>query len=329
MPKLKYYQALTRALREEMARDPSVVLIGEDVGPSGGIFAQTRGLHAAFGPLRVRDTPIAENGFVSAAVGAAMTGLRPVVEIGFGDFLTCCMDPLVNQAAKLRYMLGGQVGVPLVLYTFAGGGLSAGPQHSQSLEAWFAHVPGLKVIMPATADDLLGMMKSAIRDDDPVIALLGKKLIGSSAETPDGEHLVPLGKALVRRAGGDLTLATLGQMVPVALQAAQALAGEGIEVEVVDLRTVSPLDHATVAASLERTGHLLVVQEAMGPCGIGGEVVSQMAERHFGLLKAAPRRVSPPFAPSPFAPELEALYLPSAAAVAAAALEVLGRRRAA
>lgn len=329
MAKLKYYQALTRALSEEMERDPAVVLLGEDVGPSGGIFAQTRGLHAMFGPLRVRDTPIAENGFVSAAVGAAMTGLRPVVEIGFGDFLTCCMDPLVNQAAKLRYMLGGQVGVPLVLYTFAGGGLSAGPQHSQSLEAWFAHVPGLKVIMPASADDLLGMMKSAIRDDDPVIALLGKKLIGSSAEAPEGEHLVPLGQALVRRPGHDLTLVTLGQMVPLALQAAQVLAGEGIEAEVIDLRSVSPLDHATLGASLARTGHLLVVTEALGPCGIGAEVVSLMSQRHFAALRAAPAQLSPPFAPSPFAPELEARYLPSATTVAEAARALLGQRRAA
>ncbi len=329
MPKLKYYQALTRALDEEMTRDPRVVLLGEDVGPSGGIFAQTRGLHGKFGPLRVRDTPIAENGFVSAAVGAAMTGLRPVVEIGFGDFLTCCMDPLVNQAAKLRYMLGGQIGVPLVLYTFAGGGLSAGPQHSQSLEAWFAHVPGLKVIMPATADDLLGMMKSAIRDDDPVIVLLGKKLIGSTAEAPVGEHLVPLGQALVRRSGRDLTLVTLGQMVPTALKAAEQLATEGIEAEVIDLRSVSPLDHATVAGSLKRTGRLLVVQEAMGPCGIGAEVVSEMAQHHFAHLRAAPVRVSPPFAPSPFTPALEAAYLPSPASVAEAARALVGERRAA
>lgn len=313
MPRLKYYQALTRALHEEMARDERVILLGEDVGASGGIFAQTRGLHAAFGPSRVRDTPIAENGFVSAAVGAAMTGLRPVVEIGFEDFLTACMDPLVNQAAKLRYMLGGQVAVPLVLYTFGGGGVNAGPQHSQSLAAWFAHVPGLKVVMPATPADVLGLTKAAIRDDNPVLCLLSKKLIGSAGDVPDTgtDHLVPLGQADIRRPGRDVTVVAFGQMVGAALAAAERLAGEGIDPEVIDPRSVSPLDMTTIRSSAERTGRIVVVHEAHGPFGPGAEILASLAETSLGRLKAPPRRVTPPFAPSPFTPTLEVIYLPS------------------
>ena len=318
MKKIKYYQALTRALREEMERDPSVILMGEDVGASGGIFAQTRGLHAAFGPLRVRDTPIAENGFVAAAVGAAMTGLRPVVEIGFEDFLTCCMDPLVNQAAKLRYMLGGQVSVPLTLYTFGGGGVNAGPQHSQSLAAWFAHVPGLKVVMPATPADVLGLTKAAIRDDNPVLVLLGKKLIGTSGEAPDDgeDYVLPFGKAAVLREGTDVTLVAFSQMVPVAVKAAGALAERGVSAELIDPRTASPLDMDSILASVRRTGRLAVVHEAQGPCGLGSEVVARVTEAAFSALKCPPIRITPPFAPSPFAPSLEKAYLPSVERVA-------------
>ncbi len=326
MPRLKYYQALTRAISEEMARDESVVLMGEDVGASGGIFAQTRGLYDTFGGARVRDTPIAENGFVSAAVGAAMTGLRPVVEIGFEDFVTCCMEPLVNQAAKLRYMLGGQVTVPLVLYTFGGGGVNAGPQHSQSLAAWFAHVPGLKVIMPSTPADVLGMMKSAIRDDNPVICLLSKKLIGTSGEVgePGDETLVPLGEAATRREGRDVTIVAMGQMVQTSLAAAELLAARGCEAEVIDLRSISPMDSRTVQDSVERTGRLCVVHEAHSPFGVGAEIIARIAETSLGRLKAPPCRVTPPFAPSPFTPSLEQLYLPSAERITEAVLDMAG-----
>jgi pyruvate dehydrogenase E1 component beta subunit len=328
MAKTKYYQALTRALREEMRRDPNVVLMGIDVGASGGIFAQTRGLHQEFGEARVRDTPISENGFVSAAVGAAMTGLRPVVEIGFEDFLTCCVEPLVNQAAKLRYMLGGQASVPLLLYTFGGGGVNAGPQHSQNLAAWFAHIPGLKVVTPATPADVLGLVKSGIRDDNPVLCLLGKKLIATSGEVPpEGEeHLVPLGRAEVRRSGRDLTLVANSQMVPVALQAAQALAAQGVEAEVLDPRTISPLDLPAILASVRRTGRLLVVHEGYGPFGIGAEVVAAVCEAAHADLKAAPARVTGPFAPSPFTPALEKAYIPDAAAIERAALRLVETR---
>ena len=319
MARIKYYQALTRALREEMARDERVILMGEDVGASGGIFAQTRGLYQQFGADRVRDTPIAENGFVSAAVGAAMTGLRPVVEIGFEDFLTCCMDPLVNQAAKLRYMLGGQVGVPLLLYTFGGGGVNAGPQHSQSFAAWFAHVPGLKVVTPATPADVLGLVKAGIRDDNPVLCLLSKKLIGTSGEVADGEDaLLPLGAAEVKRPGRDVTIVAIGQMVGAALQAAAQLAERRIDAEVVDPRTVSPLDIAAILSSVERTGRLCVVHEGHAPCGLGAEILASVVERGLPLLKAPPCRVTPPFAPSPFAPGLESLYLPTPASIAEA-----------
>lgn len=317
MPRLKYFQALTRALQEEMQRDERVILMGEDVGASGGIFAQTQGLHALFGDRRVRDTPIAENGFVSAAVGAAMTGLRPIIEIGFEDFLTACMDPLVNQAAKLRYMLGGQVRIPLLLYTFGGGGVNAGPQHSQSLAAWFAHVPGLKVIQPATPVDVLGLVKAGIRDDNPVICLLSKKLIGTTGDVPNPgvDHVTPLGLADIRRHGSDVSIVAIGQMVPAALAAAEILKEQGIEAEVVDPRSVAPLDMKTIEASVARTGRLCIVHEAHGFFGLGAEVIAQIAER--GLqLKSTPRRITPPFAPAPFTPVLEAAYLPSAQRIA-------------
>ena len=318
MPRVKYYQALTRALKEEMTRDEHVVLLGEDVGSSGGIFAQTRGLHAAFGDLRVRDTPIAENGFVSAAVGAAMTGLRPVVEIGFEDFLTCCMDPLVNQAAKLRYMLGGQVSVPLLLYTFGGGGVNAGPQHSQSLAAWFAHVPGLKVVIPATPRDVLGLVKSGIRDDNPVLCLLSKKLIGITGEVEGtgDETLVPLGRSEIARPGADVSLVTIGQMRQAGLAAAEQLGAEGIEAEVVDLRSISPLDTGTLLESVKKTGRLAVVQEAHAPCSVAAEVLAVAAERIAGSLRTRPRRIVPPFAPSPFTPALEKAYIPDPSRIA-------------
>lgn len=326
MPRLKYYQAFTRALREEMARDERVILMGEDVGESGGIFAQTRGLHAAFGGNRVRDTPIAENGFMSAAVGAAMTGLRPVVEIGFEDFLTACMDPLVNQAAKLRYMLGGQVSIPLLVYTFGSGGVNAGPQHSQSFAAWFAHVPGLKVVMPSTPADVLGLVKAGIRDDNPVICLLSKKLIGSSGDVPDDgvDHMVPLGHADIRRPGTDVTLVALGTMVSAALIAADQLSQRGVAVEVIDPRSVSPLDFETIRRSVQKTGRLVVVHEAHGPFGPGAEIIARVTEEAFGALKAPPLRVTPPFAPSPFTPSLEKLYLPSPDRIAAAVDAMLG-----
>ena len=328
LKKLKYYAMLTRALREEMTRDESVVLIGEDVGASNGIFAQTKGLYDAFGPRRVRDMPVAEAAFVSMAVGAAATGLRPVVEVGFEDFLTACMDPLVNQGAKLRYMLGGQVKVPLTLYTFGSGGVQAGPQHSQSLAAWFMAVPGLKVVAPATPRDVLGLTKAAIRDDNPVLVLLSKQLIGSTGlvEAEGEDVIVPIGEAAVVREGDDLTLVAIGTMVPVAVAAADLLAQDGISVDVIDPRSLSPLDDATIKRSVGRTGRLIVVHEAMAPCGPGAEIITRIVEDSSIRLKSSPVRVTPPFAPSPFAPHLEREYRPSPDRVADAARTMLGAR---
>lgn len=326
MKKLKYYAMLTRAIREEMARDEDVVLLGEDVGASGGIFAETKGLHAEFGPSRVRDMPVAEAGFVTMAVGAAMTGLRPVVEIGFEDFLTACMDSLVNQAAKLRYMLGGQVKVPLTVYTFGSGGVQAGPQHSQSLAGWFMAVPGLKVVQPATPRDVLGLTKAAIRDDNPVLVLLSKQLIGSTGLVePDGDVIVPIGVADIVRPGRDVTLVAIGTMVPVALAAAAQLAEAGVEVEVVDPRSLSPLDYDTIATSVGRTGRLAVVHEALGPCGPGAEIITRVVEDPATRLRAAPVRITPPFAPAPFTPTLEQLYRPSVDRVAETILALAKR----
>jgi pyruvate dehydrogenase E1 component beta subunit len=325
MARTKYYQALTRAIHEEMTRDERVILVGEDVGASGGIFAQTRGLYRAFGADRVRDTPIAENGFVAAAVGAAMTGLRPIVEVGFEDFLTACMDPLVNQAAKLRYMLGGQVSIPLVVYTFGSGGVNAGPQHSQSFAAWFAHVPGLKVAMPATPADVLGLMKASIRDDNPVICLLSKKLIGASGDVPEPgqDYIVPLGKADTRRSGNDVTIVAFGTMVANALKAADLLSASGIDAEVIDPRSVSPLDTDAVCASVGKTGRLAVVHEAHGQFGPGAEVIARVCERSLDKLRAPPCRITPPFAPAPFAPPLEQIYLPSPDRIAEAVKDIM------
>lgn len=326
MKKLKYYAMLTRAIREEMERDDDVVLLGEDVGASGGIFAQTRGLFDQFGKNRVRDMPVAESAFVSMAVGAAATGLRPVVEIGFEDFLTACMDPLVNQAAKLRYMLGGQVKVPLTVYTFGSGGVQAGPQHSQSLAAWFMHVPGLKVVSPATPRDVLGLTKSAIRDDNPVLVLLSKQLIGSTGLVEaDGDVIVPIGQACVVREGKDATLIAIGTMLRPALTAAETLAGEGIDIEVIDPRSLSPLDSDTILASVAKTRRLAVVHEAMAPCGPGAEIIARVVESGNVMLAAPPVRITPPFAPSPFAPVLEAEYRPSAEKIAAALRSSLAR----
>lgn len=328
MKKSKYYAMLTRAIREEMARDDDVVLIGEDVGASGGIFAQTKGLYAEFGASRVRDTPVAESGFVTMAVGAAMTGLRPVIEIGFEDFLTACMDSLVNQAAKLRYMLGGQVKVPLTLYTFGSGGVQAGPQHSQSLASWFMNVPGLKVVQPATPRDVLGLTKAAIRDDNPVLVLLSKQLIGSTGPVEaEGDIVVPLGVADISRAGDDITLVAIGTMLPVALGAAEQLAESGVSVEVIDPRTLSPLDMPAIHASVARTHRLAVVHEAQGPCGPGAEIVAQVVENAASRLIAPPLRITPPFAPSPFAPSLEREYRPSIERVTTALKALIDRSR--
>ena len=322
MPEARYVKAITEALAEEMARDERVIVLGEDVGIPGGAFGATRGLYRQFGKERVRDTPISETAIVGAAVGAAVNGLRPVVEVMFMDFIATCWDQVVNQMAKMRYMFGGQVRLPLVLRTHTGAGLSAGPQHSGSLEAWAVHVPGLKVVMPSTPADVKGLLKSAIRDDNPVLFVENKTLYALKGEVPDGEHLVPLGQADVKRAGTDVTVVALSAMVHPALEAAELLAREGISVEVLDPRTLSPLDRTALLASVAKTGRLVIVHEAWGPCGVGAEIAAIVAEASLGSLKAPVRRVTPPFTPVPFSPPMERFWRPDAGRIAAAVRQV-------
>lgn len=321
MKETRYIKAINEALHEEMARDDSVFIIGEDVGAPGGAFGGTRGLLNAFGARRVRDTPISESAIVGLALGAAMKGLRPVVEIMFADFLPVCMDQIVNQIAKTRFMFGGQFVAPLVIRAPGGGGLNAGPQHSQSLEVWFAHVPGLKVVMPATPADAKGLLKSAIRDDDPVLFLEHKALYSSSGPVPPGEHLVPIGKADVRRSGKDVTIVTASRMVHQTLDAAETLAARGADAEVIDLRSLTPLDKDTIFKSVEKTSRLVVAHEAVKSFGIGAEISAMVSEEMIDVLDAPVMRVGAPFSPVPFSQEHD--YLPNAADVVHAVEKVM------
>lgn len=323
MAELRFARAVNQALNDAMAADESVILLGEDVAAAGGPFGVTRGLLDSFGAARVRDTPISEATLVSAGVGAALGGLKPVVEIMFMDFVALAMDGLVNQAAKARFMFGGQCSVPLVLRTPHGGGLSAGPQHSQCLEAWFAHVPGLKVVCPATAADAYGLLRSAIEDPDPVIFVEHKGLYARKEEVPDRLESVPLGKARTARPGRDLTIVSYGAAVATALAAAEQLAGESVEAEVIDLRSLQPWDEAAVLASLARTHRLVVLHEAVEAFGIGAEIAARMADVGFDELDGPIVRVGAPFMPVPFAKPLEEAYQPAAERVVAAARQVL------
>jgi len=321
MRETRYIKAINEALLEEMARDESVFVVGEDVGSAGGAFSATRDLLQRFGERRVRDTPISEAAIVGIATGAAIRGLRPVAEIMFADFLTLSMDQIVNQLAKVRYMFGGMYRMPVVIRAACGAGLNAGPQHSQSLEAWFAHVPGLEVVMPATPYDAKGLLKSAIRDDNPVLFLEHKALYASKGDVPEEEYLVPIGKAEVRRAGGDVTIVTASRMVHQSLEAALTLAAEGIEAEVIDLRTISPLDREAILRSVEKTSRLVVAHEAVKAFGFGAEVVAMVCEELGGRLRASVARVGAPFVPVPFAQEKQ--YLPAAADVVQAVKRVM------
>lgn len=321
MRETRYIRAISEALKEEMARDENVFIIGEDVGGPGGAFSATRGLLETFGERRVRDTPISEAAIVGLAIGAAAEGLRPVAEIMFADFLTVCMDQIVNQMAKTRYMFGGMYKLPVVIRAPGGGGLNAGPQHSQCLESWFAHVPGLKVVMPATPYDVKGLLKSAIRDDNPVIFLENKALYGAKGEIPNEEYLVPIGKADVKRPGKDVTVVAASRMVHEALESAKALSSEGIDVEVIDLRTVSPLDKETIFDSVEKTSKLVVAHEAVKAFGIGAEISAMVSEEMLDYLDAPVLRVGAPFVPVPF--NLESHYLPNSADVSKAVKRVM------
>lgn len=300
-----YLEAGRRALAEEMERDPRVWAVGEDLG-RGGVFGQYKGLQARFGAARIADAPISEAGIMGAAVGAAMAGTRPVVEMRFSDFALCAVDELVNQAAKARYMFGGQMRVPMVVREPVGMWRSSAAQHSQSLEAWYAHIPGLVVVAPATPADNLGLLKAAIRCDDPVVYMEHKNLWPLEGALPEGEHLVELGRADIARAGDALSVVTWSAMRHPCLRAAETLAAEGIEAEVIDLRTLWPWDRDAVLASVERTGRLLVVQEAVSVAGFGAVIAATVAEALHHRLRAPVRRLGAPRIPVAYAPPLEA-----------------------
>ncbi|MFH1003033.1 MAG: alpha-ketoacid dehydrogenase subunit beta [Chloroflexota bacterium] len=322
MKEIRYIRAVNEALREEMARDERVFIIGEDVGASGGAFTATRGLYQEFGAARVKDTPISESAIIGMALGAAMTGLRPVAEIMFMDFLAVCMDQIVNQVAKMRYLYGGQYKVPMVIRAPSGGGLSAGPHHSQCLENWFTHIPGLKVVMPSTCYDVKGLLKAAIRDDNPVLVIEHKGL-AITGQIPEEEYIVPLGKADIKREGDNVTIVATSQMVFKALAAAEKLAAEGISAEVVDPRTLCPLDMETILNSVKKTGRLVVAHEAVKSCGFGAEIAARVMEEGFDYLDAPVKRVGAAFTPVPFGPALEKAYLPNENDIIKAVKEVV------
>jgi len=310
MAVMTYSQALNEALREEMRADPRVFVMGEDIGLYGGVFRVTQGLLAEFGPERVRDTPISEAAFIGMGVGAAMAGMRPVVELMFMDFALVAADQIVNQAAKLRYMSGGQVSVPIVIRAQQGGGRGNGAQHSQSFESWLAQVPGLKVVAPATPKDAKGLLKSAIRDGNPVIFIEHKLLYNTKGEVPEGELTIPIGKAEIKRPGRDITIVSFSRTLLFALEAAERLAQDGIEAEVVDLRTIEPLDMQTILESVRGTARLLIVQESHSNCGIGAEIIARVYEQAPEALVAPARRLGARHAPIPVAEALENAVLP-------------------
>ncbi len=326
MAELSYSAALNLALREEMRRDPAVFLMGEEVAiwGEGGVFSVSRGLLEEFGPGRVRDTPISEEGIVAMAVGAALTGTRPVVELMYADFITLAMEPLVNQAAKLRYMFGGQCSVPMVLRTNLGASGGKAAQHSQSLESWFFHVPGLRVAVPSTPADARGLLKTAIRGDDPTLFFEHKMLYFRSGEVPEADEPVPFGRAAIRRPGRHVTLVATQAMLLKALEAAARLADDGIELEVIDPRTLVPFDWDTVLASVRRTGRLLVCHEAVERGGWGAEVVAKVVEEAFDDLDAPPARVCTANVPIPYAEPMENAVLPTEAEIEEAARELVG-----
>ena len=335
---ITFQQAINEALRQEMERDQRVVVFGEDVAGGagspgeedawGGVLGITKGLYPKF-PDRVLDTPISESAFIGAAAGAAASGLRPVAELMFVDFLGVCLDQIFNQAAKFRYMFGGKAVTPMVIRTMFGAGIRAASQHSQSLYPIFTHIPGLKVVVPSTPYDAKGLLIQSIRDDDPVIFLEHKALYTVEGDVPEEPYAIPFAEANIVREGADVTIVALGRMVHMAEQAAEELAGEGIECEIVDPRTTSPLDTDTILESVENTGRLVVVDEANPRCGFAADVVALVSQEAFGDLKAAPKMVTPPHTPVPFSPVLEDAYVPSPANIAEAVRATAGATAAA
>lgn len=326
MSEIRIVRALNQALADSLESDSRVIVLGEDIGRAGGPFNVTRGLQERF-PERVLDTPISEATITAAAVGAALSGLKPVVEIMFMDFVGIAMDPIVNQAAKTHFMFGGQVNVPMVVRTPHGGGQSAGPQHSQCLEAWLAHVPGLIVVCPATVEDSYGLLRSAIDDPNPVVFVENKTLYGMKGTLPDNPQPIPIGKARVARSGRDVTVVSYGAMVHQALEAADTLANDGIDVEVIDLRTIQPWDKATVLESVAKTHHVVIAHEAVSAFGVGAEIAATLANDGFDELDGPIVRVGAAFMPVPFAPALERRYLPQAMNIVDAAYQALGKEK--
>jgi len=322
MREISFSEATLEAMAEEMSRDERVFLMGEDIARQGGIFGQFKGLPQKFGFERVRDTPISETAIVGVGVGAALAGMRPVVDMHFVDFITVAMDEVVNQMAKLHYMFGGQCTLPLVLRAPDGIIRSAAAQHSQSLESWFLHVPGLKVVIPSNPADAKGLLKAAIRSDDPVLYFEHKALFAVKGPVPDGDHLVPIGKARIARSGRDVTIVSYSLMLQSVLEAADALSKDGIDVEVIDLRTISPMDNETIFTSVKKTKRLIIVHEAVKTGGVGAEIAARVAEEMIDFLDAPIRRLGAPFVPIPFSPALEKLVKISAADVIRVAKEI-------
>ncbi|MFK7919326.1 MAG: alpha-ketoacid dehydrogenase subunit beta [Ilumatobacter sp.] len=323
--KIGYVQAFNEALRQEMQANPDVFCAGEDIGAFGGVFQSYAGLQKEFGERRVVDTPISEQAIIGLGVGAAVAGLRPVVDIMFMDFIAVAFDQIINQAAKLKYMFGGSATVPMTITTGGGGGLSAAAQHSQSLEALICHIPGLKVVYPSNPYDMKGLMTSCIRENNPTIMIKHKRLLGMQGEVPEEPYAIPLGKANVLREGTDVTVVSWAKMANDCLDVADKLASEGISVEVIDPRTMQPLDTDTIIESVKKTNRVIVVHEAVRFAGLGAEVAAQIQEEAFDYLDAPVGRVAAPFSPVPFSPALESHYQPSPDKITEAIRSVLAR----
>ena len=316
--------AVMEALTEEMERDPAVFVIGEDLTAHGGIFGQFTGLPERF-PGRIIDAPISETAIVGAGVGAALTGMRPLVDMHFADFVTTAMDEIVNQMAKIRYMFGGQASVPMVLWAPDGGGLRAAAHHSQCLESWFVHTPGLKVVSPSEPADVKGLLKAALRDDDPVIFFQHKRLFAQKGPVPEGEYVIPIGKAEVKRPGRDISIITYSRMTYLSLEAAKILSEKGIEAEVIDLRTLKPLDFPLIAESVKKTYRAMVVHEACLTGGFGAEIAARIGEELFDWLDAPVTRIGAKDVPMPFNPAMEDFVMPQTKDIVEGALRLMGR----
>jgi acetoin:2,6-dichlorophenolindophenol oxidoreductase subunit beta len=313
---ITYAQAFNEAVRQSMREDDKIFCAGEDIGAFGGVFGTYAGLQKEFGEMRCFDTPISEQAIVGLGIGSAVSGLRPIVDLMFMDFICVAMDQIVNQAAKLKYMFGGKATIPLTITTAGGAGLSAAAQHSQSLEAMLCHIPGLKVVYPSNAADMKGLMVSCIRENNPTVMIKHKRLLGLQGVVPEELYAIPLGKAHVARAGSDVTIIAFGRMVHEAMAAAETLAGEGVECEVIDPRTLQPLDFDTITESARKTNRVIVVHEAVRFGGVGAEIAAQVQEAAFDYLDAPVGRIGAPFSPVPFSPTLEKIYLPDAERIA-------------